>query len=316
MRESILIPNEKDGSIKKIEYKYHDDELKLSPSEIAAYWWVERLKNLMRFMANRQKDSRYVMYLCYLAIVTHFTERDWREVYLCLVKIFEDKSNSDNRETFYQGTAPLKHDYINAVLFEVATRNYPGIPFAMLDIGLTTGWQNDADVCVLPDSVIVVGEKYEKIQNRFFANYKYSYTITGDETRLQFKNLIKEVMIILNDWGKLSGITLRRLCEDFCMGYTIECGYEGDVKSLEEEFMAAFDFIDFDITNKNDQYSESRDYQGLDRGHELIDYHKNPLDSVGLESYYEQAKKIADVICARKIDRKRLSRKLRIHQSD
>ena len=323
MKKPILIPNESDNSIQRIEYAYYDtcvlfdDEqfkLKLDSSQAAAYWWIKRIKEVVRFIAARKDEKEYDGYQSFLDAVGNFSELDYRKLYLRLVEMYRKRIAelpSDEYEWWcYNGTNQACHDEVNEVINGLLKDLHPDGKVVMPDVDLNT-YSKQTILHVHKDKVDVeyVADGYsEKVQSSYSGEWEYLYVLSGDMIRVCFSNLIKKVIITLSEWGKLEELTLNRICQGFCVGYINEFDSDVDRKALAKEFMNAFwIFIanGFDIKLK-DNFKGTYAGSTSDVGFKLLEYYPNPTDNNGLDSYKEIAERIATVICAKKIDRKRM----------
>lgn len=325
MKKTILVPNEDDDSIERIEYKYYDtsaqfdDErssLKLDPSETAAYWWIRRIKKVTRFMASKINDPEYSEYRDYLQAVGKFAEVSYRELYLRLVEMYRKRILSlddDYTGCITQGTNKECHELINEVINKLLKDMYPDGKIIMPDVSLSTYYQDASKLNAYKEKVRVKSlpsDRSEEVHNCYSKNWEYIYVLSGDRTRLYFSNLIKKVIITLAEWKKLDSFSLNRICLGFCVGYIEEYDSAASIEELAEEFMNAvnslmsdgFDahLVDNPINRNNGSSSESK----------ILDYRPNPVDNNGLDSYKEIAERIIATICTRRIDLKRMIKKL------
>lgn len=330
MEKTKLVIDEMTRNIKNIVYcGFGDDNEQskmLNPAETAAYWWIERLRKLIRFMVAKKDDPDYAdqhdIYEECVKALGDFDEKLYRELFHRLIEKYRSKLNQlelDN-ERFISQTREWRHDEVNEVINGLLRDKNPSVNIEFPDINLTTSRKSNRIIYLSKNGVREYSPETDEIKLiQYGFNNAYNYVLSGDTTRLYFKNLIKAVIILLNEWGKLSEIHLNRLCRDFCMGYIAECGYEGDISLLKREFMAAYETItsrkELDIALKPSAIhtaSIAYDEEGVPICYDILDYRECPLDSKGLEHYQEDAKKIAEIICARKVDRKNLSKKLGI----
>ena len=91
------------------------EEIELSPVEATSYWWINSIKYKVREIAisgtNDKSEAEF------LEIFYNYTEINWRQVYLELVKyIFQDVASyipKSHHDSFSQDTAIKGHTKIN-----------------------------------------------------------------------------------------------------------------------------------------------------------------------------------------------------------
>ncbi len=326
MKKAIIIQNKTDGSIKNIEYKYYDIcegldknqfDLELSSSEASAYWWIRRLKKLMRFLVDRQNNFKYNEYRDVLAIIGRFTEIEYRELYLKLTEMYNRRlSLLSSNENIEIGTKKGEHACINEVIEDLLIKKHFDENIVFPDVDLTTGFDDNVVISTLKNNALVCTSDIEPkhIQCSFTGDFEYDYVLSGDNTRLQFSNLIKAVMITLAKWEKLDTLSLNRICNGFYMGYVDHYGCDVDRDALVREFKNAFWTLvagGFAVNFTDNTSFSLKITDNNEFGDKSLVYHANPIDENGLDGYYDLAAKIAGVICLRKIDRQRLSKMLR-----
>ena len=135
-------------------------KIELSPIEVTAYWWTNSIKEKVRdiIIHNSRDDCENK----FASIFYGYTEVDWRNLYLALVKdIAHDVECLDTTQGVYfsQDTCIGGHDRLNEELAQITNKFIPDIRlagfgvkillFILLLLGLVFCTSHVAIVCYL-----------------------------------------------------------------------------------------------------------------------------------------------------------------------
>ncbi len=255
------------------------EEIILNPVEVTAYWWLRCIKNKIRELVvekPRSKDEK-----SFLKIFYNFSDVEWRKLYLKLINyIKEDIDNYELKgifglDCFNQDTDRCGHDRLNYELSRIIDKSIPDIRLAS---------NNRKDFVIYTD-LTGAYEWYKscgtrKLDDKYDANY--NYILTGNETELDFYNLILATIIKLDSLDK-SFDSISILRERFCREYQLLNNID-NLERIYDEFNCVFNKLnDKDIVLgrfwKETYFPTLRE----------IDYN-------GLEEYMIPAKHYANVV--------------------
>ena len=173
-------------------------EIELSSIEATAYWWINVIRSKVReLILSGTSDKKEIEFV---KKFYNYTEIDWRNLYLELVKyITEDVNNYVpignimGIDTFSQDTDKKGHDRINAELSKIMNCYIPDIRLASSSTKDLVIYTNMFGACVWYKSggVINLSTKYDP-----------TYILTGDEQELNFYNLIVSTIAALKEKDK------------------------------------------------------------------------------------------------------------------
>lgn len=197
-------------------------QIQLNPMEATAYWWINTIKNKLRDIAVDR--SNYTVRECdFLNKFYHFTDVEWRDLYIRLTSLITDRVMLQNND-YKQNTAPSFHDDINSILETMIQDTVPDIRLASRDI---------------VDSIIytnIYGANqifYSCEINPLSTCHEANYILTGDNNDLKFHNLVMAVITVLNQKNKKNSV--KHLRTVFCNIYEEMYGLV-DKGELEERF--------------------------------------------------------------------------------
>lgn len=258
------------------------EEIELSPIEATAYWWINSIRYRVREIAiSGARDKNEVEFA---EIFYKYTEIDWRNIYLELVKcISEDVDNyipKNYSNTFSQDTDINGHERLNDEISKIIGQQIPDIRLA----------SNDAKDSVIYTTVSSARVWYKSCGiNKLPTKYEPSYVLTGDRNSLDFYNLLISTIAVLykTDSNFNSVPTLR---ERFCKEYIKLSEPEETINDVVERF-------NFSFNKANDNK--------IILGHSFKEMYFpsfRDIDYVGLDSYMDSANHYASVILQKNKD--------------
>lgn len=274
-----------------------NDLVELSPIEATAYWWIKLIRYRVREIAiSGTRDKREAKFA---EIFYRYTEIDWRNVYLKLVKYISDDVDNyipkKDSDTFSQDTDINGHKRLNDEISKIIGQQIPDIRLA--------GNSVKGSVIYTTTSLASVWYKSCGV-NKLSTEYEPSYILTGDDNSLFFYNLLISTIAVLDkvDSSFKSVSTLR---ERFCSEYIKLSETKETIKNVIEMFNYFFD-----KANDNEVII-GRSYK------EMYFTSFKEIDYVGLEPYTGLANYYASVILQKNNDdNKPVIYKALIKQSD
>lgn len=190
-------------------------KIELSSIEATAYWWTNIIKNkvreLIKINTTDEKEINFVK------LFYNYTEADWRNLYLGLIKFITLSVNTYiptcyeyGIDAFNQNTDKTGHDQLNVALSKILDK--PFIP----DIRLASNSLKDYTIYtnIFGASVWYKSGGLTKLPTK----YKPTYILTGNEEELYLRNLLLATIIVLNELDKnFHSITILR--KAFCQEY-------------------------------------------------------------------------------------------------
>lgn len=211
------------------------EKIELSSIEATAYWWIKNIRNKVRELVIQDtydKDE-----IKFVEIFYHYTEVEWRNLYLGLVNYITEDVNGyvpiENCGTnaFNQNTDKNGHDKINTELSKIINCSIPDIRLASNSAKDSVIYTNmfGAQVWYKSGGVTKLPTKYEPC-----------YILTGDEKELHFDNLLISTIAVLNELDRnFHSLTLIR--QRFCKEYKKVNKPEESIKQIREMFNYSFD---------------------------------------------------------------------------
>ena len=190
-------------------------KIELSSIEATAYWWTNIIKNkvreLVKINTTDEKEINFVK------LFYNYTEADWRNLYLGLIKFITLNVNTYiptcyeyGIDAFNQNTDKTGHDQLNVALSKILDK--PFIP----DIRLASNSLKDYTIYtnIFGASVWYKSGGLTKLPTK----YKPTYILTGNEEEFYLRNLLLATIIVLNELDKnFHSITILR--KAFCQEY-------------------------------------------------------------------------------------------------
>ncbi len=206
------------------------EEIELSPMETTAYWWVNSLRHRVREIEiGGARDENEALFA---QIFDNYTERDWRKVYLGLVKeIFRDVKTyipEDWFDVFSQDTAKGGHERLNDELSKITGQQIP-------DICLSS--RSSADL-VIYTTFENAGIRKSGGIHELSPKCESCYVLTGDEKGLDFDNLLLATIAVLSELDE-SFCSVLKLREGFCDEYVKKTSPEQTINEVVEKFNAS-----------------------------------------------------------------------------
>ncbi len=197
-------------------------QIQLNPMEATAYWWVKTIKNKVRDIAVDKKN--YTVQECeFLKKFYHFTDVEWRNLYLRLTSLVTDRVHLQD-DDYKQDTAQAYHNDINAILETMIQDTVPDIRLASRDV----------EDSVIYTNIHGANQIYYSCEiNPLSTCHEANYILTGDSNDLKFHNLVMAVITVLNQNNKNHSVDHLRMV--FCNIYEEMYGTV-DRKELEEKF--------------------------------------------------------------------------------
>lgn len=261
------------------------EKIELSPIEATAYWWINSTRSRVReivISGARDEDEAKFAEIFY-----GYTELDWRNVYLELVKCITLDVDSyipeDSSDTFSQDTEIGGHQKINDEIAKIIRQEIPDIRLAGNGV---------------KDSVIYTTTKMASVWykscgvNKLATKYEASYVLTGDKESLDFYNLLISTIAVLdNEESDFDSVSLLR--ERFCSEYMKLKENEKNIDEVIDMFNASFDKASRKKIILGRSFQESYFASFRD------------IDYVGLESYFDLANHYANVVLQKTKDDER-----------
>ncbi len=252
------------------------EEIELSPVEATSYWWINSIKYKVREIAisgtNDKSEAEF------LEIFYNYTEINWRQVYLELVKyIFQDVASyipKSHHDSFSQDTAIKGHTKINDEISKIINQRIP-------DIRLASNNTKDSVIYTTPSfsSVWYKSCGVHKLPTK----YEPSYILTGDNKMLDFYNLLISTIAVLDKKDDdFESISILR--EKFCSEYI-------RLSDSEENLNNVIEMFNFSFNKANDN--------GIILGRSFQETYFSSfrdIDYIGLNSYVDLANHYANIV--------------------
>lgn len=254
-------------------------EVELSSIEATAYWWINVIKNKVRELVVHKTSNKQE--IAFVQKFYNYTEVDWRNLYLELVKyITEDVNNyvktgdTIGIDAFSQDTEKKGHDRINAELSKIMHCSIPDIRLASSSSKDSVIYTNMFGACVWYKSCGVTDLP---------TKYDMDYILTGDEQELNFYKLVILTIAVLKEKdSSFNSVSLLRT--GFCDEYRKVNNFEENLNEFIDKF--------------NQVFIKGRD-KGIIFGspwNETYFPSFRDIDLVGLEKYMNDAEHYANVI--------------------
>ena len=169
-------------------------KIELSPIEVTAYWWTNSIKEKVRdiIIHNSRDDCENK----FASIFYGYTEVDWRNLYLALVKdIAHDVECLDTTQGVYfsQDTCIGGHDRLNEELAQITNKFIPDIRLAGFGVKDSVIYTTSSRASVL----------YKSCGDRVLPTmYDESYILTGNQKKLDFYNTLISTIAIIEQKDK------------------------------------------------------------------------------------------------------------------
>ena len=207
-------------------------KIKLSPTEVTAYWWTNSIKDKVREIVTKNSwddnENKFA------SIFYRYTEPDWRKMYLALAKdIAHDVECFDTTQgsRFKQDTCIGGHDRLNEELSQIIHQPIP-------DIRLAGNYVKDSVIYTTSSSASVW---YKSCGERMLPTmYEESYILTGNQKKLDFYNTLIATVAILEQKDKYFN-SIPTLREKFCKEYIKLSDEEEKQEKITQWFNTCFD---------------------------------------------------------------------------
>lgn len=210
-------------------------QINLNPIEATSYWWVREIRSkIIEINSLKDKNDRE---LEFLGLFNHFTDIEWRKLYLELNKYFSHKienlSDKTGTKFYHQDTSLNHHNDLNEVLHMVLDKNIP-------DICLNLSGMEHSSICTNQYGA----DRIYSISGIVPLDtvYDYNYILSGDEKELVMKNLIYYLL----DLGIHNQDALKK---SFCDFYS-NLYKDIDEEDIEDNFVRIFNQL-----NAQDNFS-------------------------------------------------------------
>lgn len=260
-------------------------KIELDSYEQTAYWWIRMLRKKINELyiykirigvLKREEEEDF------LSIFENFSEKDWRNLYIKLseyiAKDVDDYVPRKNiiADRFEQDTMKEGHQRLNEELSDIVGKKVPDIRLSI---------NSEKDYIISTDTYYSY-EWYKscgvKTLERIY-NCSYNYVLTGDEEELDFYNLLLATCICVSE-KRPDFNSIYILKDIFCNEYDLYNNFEKNINNLFEEFNKVFMAFQGRI-------DISKFWEEKYRYYDIKDIDKN-----GLDSYMDQANKIASII--------------------
>ena len=250
-------------------------KIELSPVEVTAYWWTNSIKGKVREIV--VYNSRDYNENLFVNIFYGYTEVDWRNLYLALVKdIAHDVECLDTTQGVYfsQDTCIGGHDRLNEELAQITHKVIP-------DIRLAGNGVKDSVIYTTSSRASVL---YKSCGERVLPTmYDESYILTGDQKKLDFYNTLISTIAIIEQKDKyFNSVPILR--ERFCQEYIRLSDEDENEEDITGLFNVCFD-----------KASDKKTIVGRHFDRKYFPSFRN-IDFVGLNSYLPLANHYAGVI--------------------
>lgn len=250
-------------------------KIELSPIEVTAYWWTNSIKEKVReIIIHNSRDYNENLFI---NIFYGYTEVDWRNMYLALVKdIAHDVEGLDTtqRKCFSQDTCIGGHDRLNEELAQITNKVIPDIRLAGFGTKDSVISTNSSNASVLYKSC---GERVLPTM------YDESYILTGDQKKLDFYNTLISTIAIIEQKDKYFN-SVPVLRERFCQEYIRLSDEDENEEDISYWFNVCFD-----------KASDKGLILGRSFDRKYFPSFRN-IDFVGLNPYLPLANHYADII--------------------
>ena len=250
-------------------------KIELSPIEVTAYWWTNSIKEKVRdiIIHNSRDDCENK----FASIFYGYTEVDWRNLYLALVKdIAHDVECLDTTQGVYfsQDTCIGGHDRLNEELAQITNKFIPDIRLAGFDVKDSVIYTTSSRASVL----------YKSCGDRVLPTmYDESYILTGNQKKLDFYNTLISTIAIIEQKDKyFNSVPILR--ERFCQEYIRLSDEDENEEDITGLFNVCFD-----------KASDKKTIVGRHFDRKYFPSFRN-IDFVGLNSYLPLANHYAGVI--------------------
>ena len=250
-------------------------KIELSPIEVTAYWWTNSIKEKVRdiIIHNSRDDCENK----FASIFYGYTEVDWRNLYLALVKdIAHDVECLDTTQGVYfsQDTCIGGHDRLNEELAQITNKFIPDIRLAGFGVKDSVIYTTSSRASVL----------YKSCGDRVLPTmYDESYILTGNQKKLDFYNTLISTIAIIEQKDKYFN-SVPVLRERFCREYI----QLSDEDENEEDIICWFNTC-------FDKASDKGLIHGRAFDRKYFPSFRN-IDFVGLNPYLPLANHYADII--------------------
>ena len=250
-------------------------KIELSPVEVTAYWWTNSIKGKVREIV--VYNSRDYNENLFVNIFYGYTEVDWRNLYLALVKdIAHDVECLDTTQGVYfsQDTCIGGHDRLNEELAQITNKCIPDIRLAGFDVKDSVIYTTSSRASVL----------YKSCGDRVLPTmYDESYILTGNQKKLDFYNTLISTIAIIEQKDKyFNSVPILR--ERFCQEYIRLSDEDENEEDITGLFNVCFD-----------KASDKKTIVGRHFDRKYFPAFRN-IDFVGLNSYLPLANHYAGVI--------------------
>lgn len=250
-------------------------KIELSPVEVTAYWWTNSIKGKVREIV--VYNSRDYNENLFVNIFYGYTEVDWRNLYLALVKdIAHDVECLDTTQGVYfsQDTCIGGHDRLNEELAQITNKCIPDIRLAGFDVKDSVIYTTSSRASVL----------YKSCGDRVLPTmYDESYILTGNQKKLDFYNTLISTIAIIEQKDKyFNSVPILR--ERFCQEYIRLSDEDENEEDITGLFNVCFD-----------KASDKKTIVGRHFDRKYFPSFRN-IDFVGLNSYLPLANHYAGVI--------------------
>ena len=250
-------------------------KIELSPVEVTAYWWTNSIKGKVREIV--VYNSRDYNENLFVNIFYGYTEVDWRNLYLALVKdIAHDVECLDTTQGAYfsQDTCIGGHDRLNEELAQITNKCIPDIRLAGFDVKDSVIYTTSSRASVL----------YKSCGDRVLPTmYDESYILTGNQKKLDFYNTLISTIAIIEQKDKYFN-SVPVLRERFCQEYIRLSDEDENEEDITGLFNVCFD-----------KASDKKTIVGRHFDKKYFPSFRN-IDFVGLNSYLPLANHYAGVI--------------------
>ena len=250
-------------------------KIELSPIEVTAYWWINSIKEKVRdiIIHNSRDDCENK----FASIFYGYTEVDWRNLYLALVKdIAHDVECLDTTQGVYfsQDTCIGGHDRLNEELAQITNKFIPDIRLAGFDVKDSVIYTTSSRASVL----------YKSCGDRVLPTmYDESYILTGNQKKLDFYNTLISTIAIIEQKDKYFN-SVPVLRERFCQEYIRLSDEDENEEDITGLFNVCFDKV-----------SDKKTIVGRHFDRKYFPSFRN-IDFVGLNPYLPLANHYADII--------------------
>lgn len=258
-------------------------EIELSPIEATAYFWVNTIKYKVREIVicgtGDKNEAKFA------EIFYGYTERNWRKVYLELIKyIAKDVDHyipKNHLDSFSQDTDINGHERLNDELSKITSQKIP-------DIRLVSNGGKDSVIYTTPSFVNIWHKSCGT--TKLSTKYKPSYILTGDHKGLDFYNLLLSTIAVLKKENcNFKSVSILR--KRFCKEYMKLSNSDENIDDITELFNSSFDKASFrgiifgrSINEKYSSYFREIDFVELNDYMDLAHHYASVILQKGKDS--------------------------------